>query len=231
MFKIFFNKILFFRIKIFILLFFLINNIDVFSQSASGNITRGNEKYNASQFTAAEIEYRKALNADSTAFIANYNLGNAFYKQGKYSEAMESYIKALSNIQKNKKLNGNQLAAAFHNLGNSLLSQKQYEQSIEAYKNALKINPNDNETRYNLAYAQQFRKKSQQQQQPKNNDKQKQNQDQNQKQNQKQNQEQQKMNKEEAQQLLNALTQDEKQTKANAQKAVQHSRQQPEKDW
>jgi tetratricopeptide (TPR) repeat protein len=163
MYKTFCNKILSFAIKIFIFLFFLINNINIFSQNTSNNITHGNEKYNARQFTEAEVDYRKALNVDSTEFIANYNLGNALYRQGKYSDAMNSYAKALANIKKNSKLQANQLAAAYHNIGNSLLSQKQYEQSIEAYKNALKVNPRDDETRYNLAYAQQFLSKQQQQ--------------------------------------------------------------------
>ncbi|MCL2596627.1 MAG: tetratricopeptide repeat protein [Paludibacter sp.] len=206
----------------------MINNINIFSQSASRNITDGNEKYNSRQFSSAEVEYHKALSKDSTEFIANYNLGNSLYKQGKYSDALQYYNNALANAKKNKKLDENQLAAAFHNVGNSLLSQKQYEQSIQAYKNALKINPKDNETRYNLAYAQQFLKKPppDKQNQQQKNDKNQQNQQQNQQQ-----QQQPKMDKTDAQQLLNALMQDEKQTKENAQKAVQPNRQQPDKDW
>ncbi|MCL1868285.1 MAG: tetratricopeptide repeat protein [Paludibacter sp.] len=223
------NKILFFGIKIFILLIFLINNINISAQNASSNITHGNEKYNAHQFSDAEVDYRKALSADSTEFIANYNLGNALYKQGKYSEAMNSYIKALANVKTNSKLHANQLAAAFHNIGNSLLCQNQYEQSIEAYKNALKLKPQDDETRYNLAYAQQFLSKQPPSSQPPKEKDDNQNQP---PKNQNPNQQQQpKMNKEEAQQLLNALMQDEKQTKADAQKAVPKSRKQPEKDW
>ncbi|MDR1652422.1 MAG: tetratricopeptide repeat protein [Prevotellaceae bacterium] len=218
----------FFRTKTFILLLFLINNVNIFSQKANNDISRGNEKYNVNQFVEAEIEYRKALSKDSASFVANYDLGNALYRQGKYGEALDSYVKSLNNSKNISKLQSQHVASAFHNAGNALLAAKQYAQSIEAYKNALRINPHDNETRYNLAYAQQFLSKEPQAQQPQNS---KQPTDDN---NRNQNQDAQptpKMSKEEAQQLLNALMQDENQTKADAQKAVSKSRQQPEKDW
>ncbi|MDR2824049.1 MAG: tetratricopeptide repeat protein [Prevotellaceae bacterium] len=219
--------------QLLIYLLLIINVLAAFSQKANNDITHGNEKYNVNQFTDAEVEYRKALSADSTSFIANYDLGNALYRQGKYGEALDCYLQSLANIKNNKKLQPKQLAATFHNVGNALLTAQQYEQSIEAYKNALKINPRDDETRYNLAYAQQFLRKNQQQQQSSTkSEKSTENNQQKTPPPPNQNQQQQpKMSKEEAQQLLNALTQDEKQTKANAQKAVSRSRQQPEKDW
>ena len=62
--------------------------------------------------------------------------------------------------------NDEELANINHNLGNSLLKENKIDLAIEAYKTSLRINPNDEDTRYNLAYAQ---KMKQQQQQIKNN--------------------------------------------------------------
>ncbi len=62
-----------------------------------------------------------------------------------------------------------------HNIGNSLMEQKKYEESVKSYENSLTNNPKDDDTRYNLAYAQ---SKLQQQQQKQKQDQQKQKQDQ-----------------------------------------------------
>ena len=110
-----------------------------------------------------------------------------------------------------------QIAAAFHNLGNALMEEKQYEKSIEAYKQSLKSNPKDDETRYNLAVAQymlrqQQKQQQQQQQQQNKDDKQKEN-DQQQKNNDNQQQKQnekQKMDRDQAEQILQAIEQDER---------------------
>lgn len=86
---------------------------------------------------------------------AEYNLGNTIYKNKKYSEAITNYKKATelakTNIEKHK---------AFHNLGNAYMQDKNYQSAVEAYKMALKSNPNDEKTRYNLALAKEMLKKN-----------------------------------------------------------------------
>ncbi|MFA6580486.1 MAG: tetratricopeptide repeat protein, partial [Paludibacter sp.] len=138
-----------------------------------------------------------------------------------------------------------------HNIGNALLSDKKIEQSIEAYKKSLKITPQDNDTRYNLAYAQALLKKQQQNKdknkdnKDKNKDKKKDKQDQkkdqkkdqnkdqkkDQKQDQKQQQQQPRMTKENAQQMLDALMQDEKNTQDKVKKQQVRGTKNAEKDW
>ena len=120
------------------------------AQKESDDVRTGNKFYKASKFTEAEIAYRKALVKNKSSFEANYNLGNALFRQKKYPEALEQYNNALALNSKEK----TKLAAALHNAGNSLLVSDKIEESIKAYKSALKNNPSDNETRYNLAYAQ-----------------------------------------------------------------------------
>ena len=137
----------------------------------------------------------------------------------------------------------NKIAAALHNTGNSLLVDNKIEESIKAYKSSLKANPADNETRYNLAYAQAMLKK-QQQNKDKNKDKKDQNKDkdkdkQDQKQPQQPKEQQQKqpqqqepkMSKENAQQILDALSQDEKNAQDKAKKQPVRGTKKAEKDW
>lgn len=99
-------------------------------------------------FVAAEKEYRKAISEKPSNTIGAYNLGNAYYKSGLFSEAIQRHIET-ANIATTK----TEKHQAFHNLGNALMQQKQCKEAVEAYKNALRNDPADEETRYNLVLA------------------------------------------------------------------------------
>ena len=202
----------------------------------------GNKLYNDSLFIKAEVDYRKALELNPKSTDAMFNLANALLMQQKAKEAMEQY-ESVSKIEKDKE----KLAQIYHNMGVILQSSKQLSQCIEAYKESLRNNPKDDETRYNLALAQkqlkdqqqdQQNQDQQQQQQEQKEDKQDQNKDQ-QEQDQKdqqQNQQQQQQNKNEmskenAQQLLNAIMQDEKNVQDKVKKQIQIQGKKLEKDW
>jgi len=204
--------------------------LSVWAQKESSDVRTGNKLYKSSKFTEAEIAYRKGLVKNPKSFEANYNLGNALFKQKKYSEAIEKYNTAISLQPTEKK----KVAASLHNV----------EESIKAYKSALKNNPLDDETRYNLAYAQMMLKKQQQQNKDKkdknkdqNKDQKKDKQDQNKDQQKKDQQQQQpqqsksQMSKENAQQILDALMQDEKNTQDKAKKTQARGTKKAEKDW
>ena len=204
----------------------------------------GNKLYNDSLFIKAEVDYRKALEFNPKSTDAMFNLGNALLMQQKAKEAMEQY-ESVSKIEKDK----DKLAQIYHNMGVILQSSKQLPQCIEAYKESLRNNPKDNETRYNLALAQkqlkdqqqnqQNQDQQQQQQQKQEEEKQDQNKDQQeqeQKDQQQQNQQQQQQNKNEmskenAQQLLNAVMQDEKNVQDKVKKQIQIQGKKLEKDW
>ena len=206
----------------------------------------GNKLYNDSLFIKAEVDYRKALELNPKSTDAMFNLGNALLMQQKAKEAMEQY-ESVSKIEKDKE----KLAQIYHNMGVILQSSKQLPQCIEAYKESLRNNPKDDETRYNLALAQKQLKDQQQNQQ--NQDQQQQQQEQQQKQEEKQDQymEQQdqkdqqqqdqqqqqqqqnknEMSKENAQQLLNAVMQDEKNVQDKVKKQLQIQGKKLDKDW
>ena len=201
----------------------------------------GNKLYNDSLFIKAEVDYRKALDINPKSTDAMFNLGNALLMQQKVKEAMEQY-ESVSKVEKDK----SKLAEIYHNMGVILQSAKQYPQCIEAYKESLRNNPKDDETRYNLALAQKMLKDQQQnqqnqdqqqQQQEQKEDKQEQNQDQqeqeqkNQQQQQQQQQNKNEMSKENAQQLLNAVMQDEKNVQEKVKKQIQIQGKKLDKDW
>jgi len=199
------------------------------AQEESANVREGNKLYKSEKFVDAEVAYRKGLQKNPKSFEGTYNLGNALFKQKKYPEALEQYKNALS-LQPTAK---DKIAAAFHNAGNALLSDKKIQESIDAYKMALKANPKDDETRYNLAYAQMMLKK-QQQNKDKDKDKDKEQEKEKKKEqdkNQQQQQQQPQMSKQNAQQILDALMQDEKKTMDNKKKQPVRARKSAERDW
>ena len=230
--------------KFYILLLLLVASAgQIFAQQKTDRdyLRSGNKLYNDSLFIKAEVDYRKALEINPKSTDAMFNLANALLMQQKAKEAMEQY-ESVSKIEKDK----DKLAQIYHNMGVMLQSAKQLPQCIEAYKESLRNNPKDNETRYNLALAQkqlkdqqqdQQNQDQQQQQQEQKEDKQDQNQDQqeqdqkDQQQNPQQQQNKNEMSKENAQQLLNAVMQDEKNVQDKVKKQIQIQGKKLEKDW
>ena len=120
-------------------------------------LRQGNELYQKKQYTDASVAYQKSLGSNSNYNKATYNLGNAFYQNNNFKEAIPQY-ELTAKTAKDKFTK----AAAFHNLGNAMLESKNYQGAVDGYKSALRNNPNDDETRYNLAVAQKLLKKEKQ---------------------------------------------------------------------
>lgn len=127
----------------------------------------GNKLYDKASFLDSEVKYRKALERNPSSFDAQFNLGDALYKQGKFDDAAKIFnkISADNKTADQKK----QLASSFYNLGNSLLKSKKLKESIEAYENSLRLNPHDMDAKYNLAYAKELMKKNNQKNKDNNN--------------------------------------------------------------
>jgi len=126
-------------------------------RTARKMLRQGNELYQKEQFTDASVSYQKALGSNSNYDKATYNLGNALYKNKNYKEAIPQYeLTAKTATDKFTR------AEAFHNIGNSNMESKNYQGAVDAFKNALRNNPTDDETRYNLAVAQKLLDKEKQ---------------------------------------------------------------------
>jgi Ca-activated chloride channel family protein len=230
------------------------------AQTSGSHIREGNRVYEKGRYDDAEVSYRKALERDPKSTPAQFNLGNAQYKQQRFDEAARSF-----NNSRETLTTPEEKAASWHNLGNSMYRSNKYAESVEAYRRALRLNPSDDDTRYNLLLARD--KLKQQEEQKKNqkdkNDKQnkdqqnkdqqnkdqqnKEQQNKDQQQDQQKNQQQQKneqakqdqtrqqqqknqMPKEEAERILEAMKNNEKDLQKQLRKR-QAVRVQVEKDW
>lgn len=230
----------------------LVSAINIYPQSLRSLVNEGVELYKKENFAEAEVNFKKGIETKPESFEANFNLGDAYYKQGRYDEAINAYKSAFSQTGDN-----NRKAKVHHNIGNSLLKSQKIKESIESYKNSLKLNPNDRETKYNLSYAlsllnnqneqpQQDKQQNNQDkndQQDQNDDRQNDQQDQNQ-QDQQQNQQQENQNqqesrtqpdsnqmkKEEAERILDALKNNEKELQQKLRK-IPGQPLKTDKDW
>jgi tetratricopeptide (TPR) repeat protein len=156
-----------------IVIYLLLQGSVLFAQKEKKYIHKGNQLYQEKKYAEAEASYRQSVDKSKASVEGNFNLGDALYKQKKFDNAVQKFtdIASSSNDKAVK-------AKAYHNLGNSLLESKKLEESIAAYKKSLMSNPKDDETRYNLVYAQEKLKQQQQQQnKDKNKDKNKKDQD------------------------------------------------------
>ena len=201
------------------------------------------------------------IDTETMNFESKFNLGDALFKQQRYDEAIKSYESALPLAENNL-----DKAKVHYNVGNSLLKSKKIKESIEEYKKSLKLNPDDQETKYNLSYAlsqlknqnnqkkqndqnqKNDKNKDQKKDQNKNQQDQQQNKDQKQNQQNKQQQQQQqknqeakqdntkqqqqqpKISKQEAQRILNALKDNEKELQKKLRK-IKGRRVKTDKDW
>ena len=249
--------------KIILILLICVVAQGAFAQKERKFIREGNGYYNDGlkdtakldtiSFGKAEVAYRRGLEIKPDDFHWQFNLANSIYKQNKPDQAATEFEKLAE-----KTKDPIEKTLVYHNLGNSLLAQKKFDPSIQAYEKALRINPSDPETKYNLAYAMKMKKKDQEQKKKdqdkkdkdkdkdkdkkdpdkdkKDQNKDKDNQDQNKNQDnkdQKQQPQQNKISKQSAEQMLKALENDEKQTqekvkKAQAQRA---EKMKVEKNW
>ena len=213
------------------------------AQTANQLIREGNKLFSSKNYAQAEILYRKAIDKDGNNAIANYNLGRSLQAQKKNEEAKKFYDNA-AKLEKDPV----RLSSSYNNLGTILQDEQNYEKAIEAYKSALRSNPNHKNARYNLELCKRKQKQQQQNQQSSNNDKnksdknkdkkKKQPRNQNQKNNNQKNnhknkqQKDQGMSKDNAEQLLNAVKQQEKETQERLSRVMrQPSDKKLDKNW
>jgi tetratricopeptide (TPR) repeat protein len=144
------------------------------AQTVGGHIREGNHTYETGKFNDAEVSYRKALEKDPKSVPAQFNLGDAQYKQQRFEESARSFHDASAAATPSDQ------AAACYNLGNTLFKSNQFAESAEAYRRALKLNPSDDDARYNFLMARDRLKQQQQQNKDKNKNKNKEQKQQNQ---------------------------------------------------
>jgi len=237
----------------FILVFLsLLSITPVFSQKDAQYLYDGNNLYRNGNIPEASTKYSRALELNPNNRKANFNLGNALYKNALqvkegglagiatspdskmtpdslagliFDQAAQNFAVVANSVSDKDTLH-----QAWHNIGNCYLQKKDYQKAVDAYKKAMKYDPKDEETRYNMAYALKNLPKDKkggggqsnqpQKQEEKKDDKKQQQQQQNQ------------MSKEQAEQLLNALMNNEKKLQdKRKQKQEDPANSKAEKDW
>jgi len=187
------------------------------AQDENAAIREGNKFYHDRQFDKALPAYQKAVEQNPQSATARYNLANAQFRSGNLPDAEKSYDELIEKAtDKNYKVKG------YYNKGVALTNEKKLLEGIEAYKNAIKLDPTDEDTRFNLQKALTELKKqtqSQQQKQPQ------------QKPQQKKQPQQNKLDKKKIEQYLKSLEQKEQEVQRKIQNNRSRSVTQPEKDW
>ncbi|MCF8226204.1 MAG: tetratricopeptide repeat protein [Bacteroidales bacterium] len=239
---------------VFILSVLLLIPVVSFSQEERKHIREGYKAYMEEQYNEAEIAFRKAEDANNDSYIARYNTSTALYQQEKIEESGKRFSELMSETG-----DPAEQAKILHNVGNVFMKSRQYKEAVESYKESLRLNPEDQDTRYNLAYAlEKLQEQENQQQQNDNKDQQSNEQEKNeqgeqqenqqqenqqqeqqqanndkeQKENQQSQQQKQQLSKEEAERLLQAILQKEMDVKEKVDKKKATAKKiKTDKDW
>ena len=201
----------------------IISATPLFAQKENVLIKKGNTAYNNKQLDVAIDNYKKAIEINPSGNKANFNLGNALYKNGNTEDAVKAYESAIANSNQ-----AMDKSKAWFNTGVVLQNKNKLPECIDAYKNALKQDPSDEDARLNLqkAIQKQQQQKQKEEAEKKKDKPQQQKQDKNQPKPQPN-----KMTKKEAEEKLKALMQQEKNLQDKLRKVDAASPDKPEKDW
>lgn len=222
----------------------------LFVVSPLNDARKANEAFKNGDYELAAQLYRQAIDQNPEDPRLYFNLGNALAEAGNTDEAMEVFEQFRNLTEEN-----NQKALADYNKGKLLSDQENFDEAISHFRDALRKNPNDEDARFNYELAQRLKQQQEQEQQQdsqsdqddsegeqdqEDNQSQDENQQQDpnqqpQNQDQPQNQEQlpepSNMTQQEAENILDALEQLERELLENREKEANVSRQQNDKDW
>lgn len=196
---------------------FMLLPILVKAQEENAAIREGNKLYHDRQFEKAMPAYQKAVEQNPKNFTARYNLANARFRTGNLPDAEKAYGDLIENTSDNK-----YKEKGYYNKGVTFTKQQKLQESIDAYKDAIKLDPTDEDARFNLQKALTEQKKQNQSQQQQKQPQQKQ---------QKQKPENNKLDKKKIEQYLKSLEQKEQDVQRKMQQNRARSVTQPEKDW
>lgn len=196
----------------------------LFAQGAGRQqVLEGNRKYAEGKYDEANDSYRDAEIDNPGSPIVKFNIGDVLYQKKNYEEALKAYQDA---IQKSDDLKLQ--AQGYYNIGNTLYRLNKWPESILAYQQALKLDPNDEDAKYNLEYVRaklkenaekqpQEQQNQQQQQQNQQQDSQQNQNDQNQQEEQQQQQQQQQQDQQAGEQQQQEQSQGEEEQQAQEQ--------------
>jgi len=126
------------------------------SQEWRDSLEVARSEYKKENYEKALKYYKSAQNKAPDNIDLSDEIGQTAYKSGDYETAEKIYQQNGGNKSTRKEKSKN-----FHNIGNSRMRSKNYQGAVDAYKDALRQNPKDEKTRYNLSEAMRKLKKQQ----------------------------------------------------------------------
>ena len=111
-------------------------------------VEKANELFLEGQFDAAGQQYTEAQVDAPDNHELHFNLGDVLYRKGQFEKAIPEFEKALSTPY--PKLE----SKSHYNIGNCLVQQGKLKEALDAYKRAIKLDRNDEDTKYNIEYVQ-----------------------------------------------------------------------------
>ena len=222
--------------KILILLF-IASSFNLWSQNKVELLNKGIEMYEQENYKEAEDYFKQAVEKDNQYYKANLNAGHSLFRQAinllksgdtlgvKKLEEAQIFYKNSSSLTEND----NQKAESFYNEGNSQLLSEDLEKAIESYKKSLRLQPENYNTKHNLALAQSLKKKQEKKEEKKEEEKEEEKNEK--KEQEKQEPQEQELSKEEIEQILQALETEEKEVQEDLQKKKAIGNNKLLKDW
>ncbi|MBI3316167.1 MAG: VWA domain-containing protein [Candidatus Omnitrophica bacterium] len=105
----------------------------------------GNKHFKKGEIGKAKTQYLKALRSEPGLPPVAFNLGNAYYKEARYEDSLKTYRQAAEDPK-----DAHLQSKAFYNLGNTLYRRQEPDKAVEFYKQALRLDPKDEDAKYNL---------------------------------------------------------------------------------
>ena len=135
--------------------------------SALNDARKANEAFRNGDYETAVQLYRSAISQQPDDARLYYNLGTALSKLGRGEEAMEAYsqFRGLTD-------NPRERAMADYNAGTMLSENEMYDEAAELFRSALIQNPDDDDARHNFEMALRRQQEQQEQEQQQQQDQQ-----------------------------------------------------------
>lgn len=141
--------------KSIVVVLFTVFAVQGFAQQWVDSLKVARSAYKNKLYDKSNRYYRSAQNLAPKDVDLSEEIAQSTYRSRDFDNAEKVYQQVASG--KKEKI---EKAKIQHNLGNARMKKKEYSGAIEAYKDALRNNPNDQETQYNLSEA--IRQKNQQ---------------------------------------------------------------------
>ena len=120
----------------------------------------GNIAHLLKSFPHSVAAYEKALEQNPDLFEAQYNLASAMIETQRYDAAE----KILSTLALDTLRTEKERRDILYNLGNAQFAQQKYDKALKSYRDVMRMNPDDEDAKFNYAYTKLMQQQQQQQQ-------------------------------------------------------------------